>query len=403
MIPLSIEKELAILGGSRRDALERAPHALGRAAFMGLANLTSSLAAGIAAAHVVGVVFHGPLALAAATLGGLLVTLLVLMLNRLLFLRPSQDGDWRERLLQAAPRVALAVALALGISAPLTLRLCQDAILEELESERQERLRGGVGAALSAASLAELRQRLQHLESLVGSLRDARPEEPDSDEYRAAKADFERAQAEFSELRATVDSALESERKVLTRLLATPGTDPRLIEALRAQMSERQHELDQASQRVREAQQRLDATGAPMREVPLRLAGQIQAELDRLRQALVQLTKQASARKPAGDASAGDAEPIEPSLIDRWRALLRIASDPEHPDHAAVRQVAFRLDVLLILLELTPLLISLLLPANALDRANEALDFLEGERIVLGVNAQVEQWRSSARAYPPGS
>jgi hypothetical protein len=403
MIPLSIEKELAILGGSRRDAVEQAPQALGRAAFVGLANLASSLAAGIAAAHVVGVVFRGPLAPAAATLAGLLATLLVLMFHRVLFFRPSQDGGWRERLLQAAPRVALAVAVALGISTSLTLRLCQEAILKELESERQERLRGGDGAALPAASLAELRQRLQNLESLVGSLRDARPEEPDSEEYRAAKADFERAQVELAQLRASVEPALESERKVLTRLLATPGTDPRLIEALRGQMFERQHVLDQASERVKEAQQRLDAAGAPMREVRLRLAGQIQAELDRLLQALVELTKQASARKPASDASAVNAEPTEPSLVDRWRALLRIASDDEHPDHAAVRQVAFRLDLLLILLELTPLLIGLLLPANALDRANEALDLLEGERIVLGVNAQVEQWRSSARAYPPGS
>jgi len=72
MIPLRIEKWLAVVGGARRDAVEEAPQALGSAAMVGLLTLASCAAAAFTAAYALANVFQGPAALALAVGGGLL-------------------------------------------------------------------------------------------------------------------------------------------------------------------------------------------------------------------------------------------------------------------------------------------------------------------------------------------
>jgi len=72
MIPLPIEKWLAIVGGARRDAVQEAPQALGSAAMVGLLSLASCAAAAFTAAYALANVFQGPAALALAVGGGLL-------------------------------------------------------------------------------------------------------------------------------------------------------------------------------------------------------------------------------------------------------------------------------------------------------------------------------------------
>ena len=395
-----IEQFLAVSAGYRRDALEAVPQALARAAFVGSINLATSLAAGFAAAHVVGDVFRGPAAGALAVAGGLLWGAVVFSFHRVLFCRGRSDPErWKPRLLDTVPRIALALAVAFSISIPLTLRVSDDAIREELASERGYRELTGGRAGTWPAELKELRRGIQGLESMLASLQ--ADGEPNSDDYRKAKADLQRAQAELAQLMQTVQPRLEREVALLNRMLASSWADARVVEAMRVQIAEQQRVLEQAHQNVNEAQQRVAATEAEWRRSRQRSLEQVQSELVRLRQAFERLARQAEAGQDAVQAELAGLS--HPSFIRRWRALSRMASDPAHPDHAAVRQLALRLHLLFVLLELAPILFNVLLPANALDRTQEALDFRDAERVVLGVNAQVEQWRISAQAaLPPG-
>jgi hypothetical protein len=68
--------------------------------------------------------------------------------------------------------------------------------------------------------------------------------------------------------------------------------------------------------------------------------------------------------------------------------LRRITADPKHPDSAAIRIFEFGLDMLFLILELTPILLKSLAKTEPLDHATAALEFIDKERINLTANAE---------------
>ena len=78
-----------------------------------------------------------------------------------------------------------------------------------------------------------------------------------------------------------------------------------------------------------------------------------------------------------------------PNLVNQYRTLRRITADPKHPDSAAIRVFELGLDVLFLILELTPVLLKALAKKGALDHATAAVEFVDQERINLSANAEV--------------
>jgi len=396
---LEVEKGLALLGGCRRDVAQRLPHGLGRSAFYGLSNLLASLAAAVSAAHVWGALLPGTAAAAGALAGGVLSGLAVLALNRVLFLSPSAVSGWPEKLTQAAPRVLLGVAVAWWVSGPLTLLLCEDAVLRELDPARRAVSNREDGSATAAKLPTEIQQRMRSLQPMVERLRASGPGEPAEARLRAAMVELQHAQRELAQTTASVEPSLQRNVTLLNRLLAMRGADDGVVATVQEQVAEQRRLLEQAQAKARHAQDRFDETAREVLQGNEQLLRQIGAELAGVEQLVAVLANRQSAGLASGRGV--PAEPIKPSLMNRWRALQQILAQSDHPDRPAARRVEIWVLLLLLLFQLAPLILNLLFPPDAVARANEAFDFREGEEVVIDINAQVAQWRRSAAASFP--
>jgi hypothetical protein len=397
MIPLRIEKWLAIVGGARRDAVEEAPQALGSAAMVGLLTLASCAAAAFTAAYALANVFQGPAALALAVGGGLLWAGFVLALNRALIFSVDGNSGVLQKLAQAVLRLPVAVAVAFSISVPFTLRICDEALLIQLQLERRQRIGSEAEALNQSSGLSDARARMHELNRFLATERERLLGEPDSHEYRVAGAELEQAEAGLARLLESLQPRQDRDVALLNRLLANPNADPGLVEALRRQIAELRRALGEARQRVSEAKNRFARAAVEWRENRSRAIQEAEAELARLGPETERLAARVNVSRSASEAELEKI--LRPSLINRWRVLRRIASDPQHPDHEAVNQAAWGLHVLFLLLELTPVLAKLLARPNALDHAIHALDFLDRERITCSINrraARLQSWAAAA-------
>ena len=153
----NISDALSWLGGANIAILNRAPTTRGKFVQMGLVLLTTASIAGISMAFFINQEVKEPEV--TAVIVGIFWGLVILNLDRFLVVSMGATRDKRRLLLMAAPRLCLAIVIALVVSTPITLRIFQSDINYQLrtsqasESAYLSRLEAKSGLAQQAKHL----------------------------------------------------------------------------------------------------------------------------------------------------------------------------------------------------------------------------------------------------------
>lgn len=121
---------LAWLGGANNDILDTVPTERARYVQMALVLLTTCGIGTLSMMFALDDGVHTPLAVAIA--GGILWGLIILNIDRFLVLSMGHTRDWKRLLMMALPRLALAAVISLVVATPLTLRIFQHDINNQM-------------------------------------------------------------------------------------------------------------------------------------------------------------------------------------------------------------------------------------------------------------------------------
>jgi hypothetical protein len=384
---------LAILGGTRRDALDRAQYGAAQAAASGGILLITATIAAFTGGYAVHQVFLGSSVWIAAV-GGTLWASFVFCVDRAFILGIDKSADPRRLALQVLVRVPMAIVVALVISAPLLLKVCEGPIRLELRKERQELWLKEIASVKDATGLPEVRKIISELKTTRDAQRERLLREPESYQYRQAVEKLRAAEGRLRSLTAALQPRINRARTELERLLAGPEPPNAQADALRRQIAEWQGELSRAAKDVSQARQAVEQAAT---EWHTQIAAAVESA-DRELARLEPLERRAADRvaQSGADAEKEFAELLRGDLINQYKALRRITNTPNHPDRAAIRAVEFALHVFFMILELTPVMIKALSRRNSLDVAMEAVEFLDAEKINVEANLRVLRLRQAA-------
>jgi Domain of unknown function (DUF4407) len=157
-LPGKTSDALAWLGGANLAIVGRAPTTRGKFVQMGLVLLTTASIAAVAMTFFINHEISEPESTAIVI--GVFWGLVILNLDRFLVVSMGATRDKRRLMLMAAPRLCLAIVIALVVSTPITLRLFQSDINNQLrsshlaESAKLNNLEAKSGLALQAKQLA---------------------------------------------------------------------------------------------------------------------------------------------------------------------------------------------------------------------------------------------------------
>ncbi len=148
---------LAWLGGANKDVLDQVPHERARFVQMAIVLLTTSSIAVLSMMFALNDGVH--VAFPVAVIGGLFWGFVILNLDRFLVLSMGHTRDWKRLLLMALPRLALAMVISLVVATPMTLRIFQHDINNQLvaaqaaESKQDAKLVQQSGPAIEAGQV----------------------------------------------------------------------------------------------------------------------------------------------------------------------------------------------------------------------------------------------------------
>ncbi|MEQ9102339.1 MAG: DUF4407 domain-containing protein [Imperialibacter sp.] len=204
--------------GASHSLLKRCPTESARFVSIGGAVFFTGLLAAVSGGFALHAVFGNYWI---ATLFGLLWGLMIFNLDRFLVSSLKKNENKWEEWLMAAPRIVLAVLIAIVVAKPLELRIFQPEIAAELVliKEEQKTAEGTMIASRYAPHVAEYKVELNQLETQIASKEQVRDEltrmaQEEADGtggsgrrnlgpiYAVKKANAERAEAELNELKA---------------------------------------------------------------------------------------------------------------------------------------------------------------------------------------------------------
>ena len=114
---------LAWLGGANNDILDKVPTERGRFVQMALVLLTTSGIGTLSMMFALNGGVHTPLPV--AIVGGIAWGFIILNIDRFLVLSMGHTRNWKKLLLMALPRLALAAVISIVVATPMTLRIFQ--------------------------------------------------------------------------------------------------------------------------------------------------------------------------------------------------------------------------------------------------------------------------------------
>jgi Domain of unknown function (DUF4407) len=121
---------LAWLGGANNDILDKVPTERSRFVQMALVLLTTSGIGTLSMMFALDDGVHTPLPV--AIIGGIVWGLIILNIDRFLVVNMGHTRDWKKLLLMALPRLALAAVISIVVATPLTLRIFQHDINNQM-------------------------------------------------------------------------------------------------------------------------------------------------------------------------------------------------------------------------------------------------------------------------------
>lgn len=121
---------LAWLGGANNDILDTVPTERGRFVQMALVLLTTSGIGTLSMMFALDDGVHTPLPV--AIIGGMVWGFIILNIDRFLVLSMGHSRNWKKLLLMAAPRLALAAVISIVVATPMTLRIFQHDINNQM-------------------------------------------------------------------------------------------------------------------------------------------------------------------------------------------------------------------------------------------------------------------------------
>lgn len=121
---------LAWLGGANNDILDTVPTERARYVQMALVLLTTSGIGTLSMMFALNDGVHTPLSV--AIIGGIVWGFIILNIDRFLVLSMGHTRDWKKLLLMALPRLALAAVISVVVATPLTLRIFQHDINNQM-------------------------------------------------------------------------------------------------------------------------------------------------------------------------------------------------------------------------------------------------------------------------------
>lgn len=148
---------LAWLGGANNDILDTVPTERARYVQMALVLLTTCGLGTLSMMFALNDGVHTPLAV--AIVGGIVWGFIILNIDRFLVLSMGHTRDWKKLLMMALPRLALAAVISVVVATPLTLRIFQHdinnqmMIQQNLESAQQSKSEQGTILAQQLAKV----------------------------------------------------------------------------------------------------------------------------------------------------------------------------------------------------------------------------------------------------------
>ncbi len=386
---------LSVLGGARRDAVARTPHGAAQAATLGALLLITATIAAFTGGYAVHRVFLGsPLAVWIAAAGGTLWGSFVFCVDRGLILGIDKAAGPRRLAFQVLVRVPLAIVVALVMSTPFVLKVCEGPIRLQLRQERQDVWLKEIASLSHVTGLTEFRKTISDLRATRDLQRERLLREPDSYEYRQALQELRAAEGRLRSLDVALRPKINEARAEIQRLFAAGRPHQGRADILRRQIADWQAQLDRAQSSVAQARKGVQRAAREWQSAIRALLETAEADISKLEPLQLRAAHRVAER--GAQAEKELSELLRANLVNEYKALRRITSNPGHPDSAAIKTVELGLHTFFIILELTPVLMKALSRRTPLDVAMEAVEFLDAERVNLRANREALRQQKAA-------
>lgn len=380
---------LCIISGTRKDALARAPQARHQAATIGVVMLITATIACVTMTYAIQRAFVGDAyAMAIAYAGGILWGSFVLAVDRQLLIGIDKLGSSTKLWWQAVPRLAFAVCIGLAVSKPVVLRIAQTVLDRELHNEKRSALKLEKSDNATIERLDAKFSVAEQLHADYNAQEKRLHAEPDSYEYTAARDDVRSADARYRETSSANGRRIASARRQIAALAVSErAEDYRRANELRASIGRWESEVARARTAAAAAQDRLQAVRREWQRAEEAKLNDVAADLKKAKDDASTTAARVGAANQDTEAALGAL--LRTNLVNEYTTLKRIEANPAHPDSKTLRTFEFALDILFILIEITPLLSKLLSRPGPLDHATAAAEFEDRERINLAANTHI--------------
>jgi hypothetical protein len=351
-----------------------------------LTALISSLTAGYALEQA----FWGTeYAVPVSILGGALWGSLVFCIDRLIILGIDKFASpWRIAS-QIAVRIPFAVIIAVVMSKPFVLRLCQPVIQTQLRKQAHDSMTEEFGLNAQYSGLNAKQKSAQELRTAVDLQRERLKGTPDSFRYKTSVGELSEAEnhlrrTQTINLPRIAAASRETERMQRLDRELTAAERSR-INSLKQQVDTLRREISRDETAVASAVTEKAAATQQWTENETAKLERLDYELD----AAVAAQKLAAQDTVVRNAdSEGTIKRLTaPNLVNNYTALRRVTADPKNPDSASTRAFELGLDLLCLALELAVVMSKVLSKKGPLDYATAAAEFLDRERINRDANA----------------
>lgn len=389
-----IQQFLCGVAGIRKDALQRAPKAMGMPMIFGLAILCTSTVATFAAAYGIHRVFYGNSLLAwpAALVAGILWGVIVFCIDRSMINLDKSGPLWKIALLVAA-RVVLAVAVGMSIAVPIFLRIARNQIdLGIYEAARGQFASEATqnadreGLPEKARSFNDAEEEAKNARSALGAGPSQLPE------YVAKLRYYEQAEAHYRSVLERTGPALRARQKQLVALPKAAQNAGPLYEEVQSLKAEIRSAA-QAATRANEDVKRVQAIWQQQASERLTSARQ---NLDVTRRAADDTTNRVVKENAIADSAIMALN--QPDLATEYARADQIMRDPKNPYSHSLSSICWRLHTLFIGLEVLLVSLKLLTPESNMDQAIRAVEAEEQESLAFRTNANISRWQAATEA-----
>jgi hypothetical protein len=380
---------LCTVSGTRKDALSAAPQARQQAATIGVVMLITATIACVTMTYAIQRAFVGDTyAMAIAYVGGILWGSFVLAVDRQLLIGIDKLGSSTKLFWQAVPRLAFAVCIGLAVSKPVVLRIAQTVLDREIHDEKRSALKLEKSDNAKIERLDDKLSVAERLHADYSAQEGRLHAEPDSYAYTAARDEVRSAEADYRETTTVNGRRIASARRQIAAFAGSERQeDYTRANQLRASIGRWDSEIARAKVSAAAARERLQAVRREWQRTE-------EAKLAEVGTDLKKASADAAATAAHVEAANNDTEAalgslLRTNLVNEYTTLKRIEANPSHPDSRTLRTFEFALDILFILIEITPLLSKLLSRPGPLDHATAAAEFEDRERINLAANTHI--------------